>query len=215
MSAMDSISSKAIVTVCAVGLCAFGLGTVTGEDYGAKSARAALAALPTPTPVVVIHTRTQTLYRTRTVTRTVTKVVNKTITVPVIRTVRLAPPTAASKPTATPQPTARAVAASVQQVNALTMAEQYDANKIAAEGYYKNRIVQLRGQAQDVNQDILGSYYVMIKPDGYDGWTSMQCYVSGPQSLMSVVKGNDVTVRGRVDDMTLGIIPLKDCQVVS
>jgi hypothetical protein len=191
----------------------------TGTTVGQNNARAALAARPTQTPVIVVQrhtvvrTVTRTVYRTRSVTRTVRVPVIKTVikTVYKTRTVPAAAPTAV--PTAAP--TATASAPSALQVNALTMAEQYDANKIAAEAYYKNRMVQIRGIAQDVNQDILGTYYVSVKPDGYDGWTSMQCYVSGPQAVMSVVKGNDVTVRGRVDDMTLGIIGFKDCQVVS
>lgn len=31
---------------------------------------------------------------------------------------------------------------------------------------------------------------------------------------MSVVNGQPITVRGRIDDQTLGIIELKDCSVV-
>jgi hypothetical protein len=42
----------------------------------------------------------------------------------------------------------------------------------------------------------------------------MQCYVSGPDAVTSVVNGKPVTVRGRIDDQTLGVISLKDCNVL-
>jgi hypothetical protein len=46
------------------------------------------------------------------------------------------------------------------------------------------------------------------------GFTSMQCYVSGPDAVTSVVNGKPVTVRGRIDDQTMGIISIKDCSLV-
>jgi hypothetical protein len=50
--------------------------------------------------------------------------------------------------------------------------------------------------------------------DSYNGFTSMQCYESGPDAVTSVVNGQPVKVRGHVDDQTLGIISIKDCSVV-
>jgi hypothetical protein len=42
----------------------------------------------------------------------------------------------------------------------------------------------------------------------------MQSFASGPQDVASVVNGQPVTVRGRIDDQTLGVILIKDCSVV-
>jgi hypothetical protein len=112
-------------------------------------------------------------------------------------------------PTVVPTPV------SVLKVNGTRLAEQFDANKVTALAYYKDRIVQTSGIATNVS-DILGSYYVDLKPadDTYSGFTSMQCYVSGADAVTSVVNGQPVTVRGRVDDQTLGVISLKECSVV-
>jgi hypothetical protein len=49
---------------------------------------------------------------------------------------------------------------------------------------------------------------------GYSDLTSMQCFVSEPEAVTSVVNGQPVTVRGRIDDQTLGVIAIKDCSVV-
>jgi hypothetical protein len=103
----------------------------------------------------------------------------------------------------------------VLKVSSVTLAQQFDANKVTALGYYKDRIVQTSGTATNVSQDILGSYYVAFDPGGgYSGLTHMQCFVSGPEAVTSVVNGQPVTVRGRIDDQTLGDILIKDCSVV-
>src|SRR5205085_6288439 len=96
----------------------------------------------------------------------------------------------------------------VLKVSSVTLAQQFDANKVAALGCYKDRIVQTSGTATNVSQ-VLGSYFVALRPGGdYSGFTSMQCFVSGPDAVMSVVNGQPVTVRGRIDDQSLGIITL-------
>jgi len=103
----------------------------------------------------------------------------------------------------------------VLKVSSVTLAQQFDANKVAALGCYKDRIVQTSGTATNVSQ-VLGSYFVALRPGGdYSGFTSMQCFVSGPDAVMSVVNGQPVTVRHRVDDQTLGVIAIKDSRIAA
>jgi tRNA_anti-like len=125
-----------------------------------------------------------------------------------------ATPAGSSAPAATDVPSAVPTAVPVLKVSSVTLAQQFDANKVAALGYYKDRIVQTSGTATNVSQ-VLGSYFVALRPGGdYSGFTSMQCFVSGPDAVMSVVNGQPVTVRDRIDDQSLGIITLKECSVV-
>jgi hypothetical protein len=126
------------------------------------------------------------------------------------------PPAATSAPAATDVPTTVPAAVPVLKVSSLTIAQQFDANKVTALTRYTGRIVQTSGIATNVSWDIMGRYYVAFKPadDSYSGFTSRQCYVSGPDAVTSVVNGQPVTVRGHIDDQTLGIICIKDCSVV-
>jgi hypothetical protein len=123
-----------------------------------------------------------------------------------------------SAPAATSAPTsATAVPTTVPvlKVSSLTLAQQFDANTVTALTRYTGRIVQTSGIATNVSRDLMGRYYVAFKPsdDSYSGFTSMQCYVSGPDAVTSVVNGQPVTVRGRIDDQTMSIISIKDCSV--
>jgi hypothetical protein len=101
-------------------------------------------------------------------------------------------------------------------VDATALVGEYDKNKLAAQDKYTGKRLQLTSYIDNISSDITGNYYLSLKPsnDQYYSGTTIQCYFADKSQLTSLANGQSVTVSGTAQDMTLGIVELKDCSVI-
>lgn len=99
-------------------------------------------------------------------------------------------------------------------VDATALAKEFDANKINAQDKYNGKVVQTSGFITNISS-ALDNFYIQFKPSGdpYYFGTSFQCYVS-KEDAAAVANGQQVTVKGTVNDAMATLIQLKDCSVV-
>jgi hypothetical protein len=101
-------------------------------------------------------------------------------------------------------------------VDATALVGEYDKNKLSAQDKYTGKVVQTTAYIDNISSDIAGSYYLSLKPinDQYYAGTTIQCYFNDKSSLTSLANGQSVTVTGTMQDMSLGIVEMKDCSLV-
>ena len=99
-------------------------------------------------------------------------------------------------------------------VDATVLVKDFDANKINAQDKYNGKVVQTAGFVSNISS-ALDNFYIQFKPtaDPYYFGTSFQCYVS-KEDAAAVANGQQVTVKGTVDDALATLIQMKDCSVV-
>lgn len=114
----------------------------------------------------------------------------------------------ASQPTTAPQtPTI---------VGATALVAEFDKNKLAADDKYKGKLIQTTAYIKNISSDITGSPFLSLEPTNdqmYFG-TSIQCYFTDKSSLVTLENGQSITVKGTMDEMSLGIVQMKDCSIV-
>lgn len=112
-----------------------------------------------------------------------------------------------SKPVAKPTPLV---------IDGTTLVGAYDTNKLNAQDKYTGKFIQTTGYIANISSDITGSYYLSLNPsnDQYYAGTTIQCYFNDKGPLTSLSNGQSVTVQGTMQDMSLGIVEMKDCNVV-
>lgn len=122
--------------------------------------------------------------------------------------------TASSSQEQTQQPTPTSVAPII--VDATALVGEYDKNKLAAQDKYTGKIIQTTAFIKNISSDIAGSYYLSLEPtkNEYYFGTSLQCYFADKSPLTSLANGQSVTVTGKMEDMSLGTIELKECNLV-
>ncbi len=101
-------------------------------------------------------------------------------------------------------------------VDATALIAEYDKNKLSAQDKYTGKTVQTTAIIDNISSDITGSYFLSLKPsnDQYYMGTSIQCYFQDKSALTPLAKGQSVTVSGTMQDMSLGIVEMKDCNLV-
>ena len=101
-------------------------------------------------------------------------------------------------------------------VDGPTLVAVYDKNKLAAQDQYTGKLVQTTGFIANISQDVTGNYYLSINPsnDQYYAGTTIQCYFKDKSVLTSLSNGQSVTVKGTMQDMSLGIVEMQDCSLV-
>jgi len=100
------------------------------------------------------------------------------------------------------------------QVSHKALANEFEANSIAAEAKYEGKLIYVRGPVSSIDKDILDNPYVAIS--GEWDFASVQCFltdeeISGASTLR---KGQRIVVAGVVGDTTLGVT-LDGCKVIS
>jgi tRNA_anti-like len=101
-------------------------------------------------------------------------------------------------------------------VDATSLVGEYDKNKLSAQDKYTGKVVQTNGFIENISSDITGNYFLSLKPsnDQYYAGTTLQCFFADKSALTSLSKGQSVTVAGTMQDMSLGIVEMKDCSLV-
>jgi hypothetical protein len=89
----------------------------------------------------------------------------------------------------------------------------YEVNEIAAEQQYKGQTLNISGTVREVDTDILGVPYVLLTAGGeYEVWGVQAMFPRDrKESLVSLSKGDQITVRCRIDGKMLNVIA-KDCE---
>lgn len=112
-----------------------------------------------------------------------------------------------AEPTTTPE---------VLKVDTKAFIAEFDKNQLAAEEKYKGKMVELTAYVGNISEDILGNPFLSLNPtvEKYYLGTNIQCVFKEKSQLTSLANGQKVTVEGKADNQSLGIIGIKDCKVV-
>ena len=103
-----------------------------------------------------------------------------------------------------------------QVVDAVSLVAEFDKNKLSAQEKYTNKIVQLSAYIKNISGGDYGDYYLSLEPvkkEYYFG-TTIQAYFKDKKALTSLENGQKVTIIGTLQDMSLGIIQVKDCNII-
>ncbi|MHB9052876.1 MAG: OB-fold protein [Thermoleophilia bacterium] len=113
-------------------------------------------------------------------------------------------------------------AAEPMKVDATAFVGEFDANKISAQDKYKDKYIQTTGFVKNISGGDVGGLYAVLDPSQgrvesgitvpYFG-TNMQCYLEKADAS-GLTNGQQVTVKGQVEDMSIGSVQLKNCSVV-
>lgn len=122
---------------------------------------------------------------------------------------------ATTKTEPTTKPTEQAPA-KPEIVTASVLVADYDKNKLSADEKYKDKLVQTTAYIKNISSDITGQYYLALNPtnDQYYFGTSLQCFFKDKAELTSLANGQAITIKGTMDEMSLGTIILRDCAVI-
>lgn len=101
-------------------------------------------------------------------------------------------------------------------VNAKTLVGEFDKNKLVAQDKYTGKIVQITAVVNNISGGDFGDYYLSLEPgnEEYYFGTTIQAFFKDKTELTSLTKGQSVTVVGIMNDMSLGTVIMKDCNVV-
>ncbi|MBK6290135.1 MAG: hypothetical protein IPF59_00050 [Ignavibacteria bacterium] len=113
--------------------------------------------------------------------------------------------TSGSSSTASEKP--REVAAI--KVSAKEYYEAYDGNEVAADGKFKDKIIEISGEVESVEKT-LGTVYVALK--GADMFGQVRCALEDESGAASISKGSVVTLVG-TGDGKMGFPNVTDCKI--
>jgi hypothetical protein len=88
---------------------------------------------------------------------------------------------------------------------------EYDANQVAADARYKDKVVTVSGQIQNIGKDITDNAYLVI--GGRVGLDGVQClFPTGQESAIAgLSKGQSVVAKGKVSGQVIGNVLLRGC----
>lgn len=109
---------------------------------------------------------------------------------------------ASDEPSITPAP---------QLITTQALADDFDANKVAAEAKWKDKFVQFSAKISNITDSGLSFTGVASKQFSM---TQISCRVDDKNQLMSLKNGQTVTVHGIVGTQTIGVIDIRQCEVV-
>lgn len=112
-------------------------------------------------------------------------------------------PTASQSETTQPQ--------EAQQITAAELADDFDANQLAAEEKWKGKLIQFSAEISNITDSGLSFYNVGSKEISM---TQISCRVEDKQQLLSLKNGENVTVQGVVGKQTIGVIDVSNCVIV-
>lgn len=87
---------------------------------------------------------------------------------------------------------------------------EYDANKIAADARYKDKIISITGEINRIGKDITDTAYVVIGGTGLNG---VQCMFPKDQesSISRLSRGQIITAQGQLSGQIVGNIIMDGC----
>lgn len=99
------------------------------------------------------------------------------------------------------------------KVSASNLINAYKANEVAADGQYRDKLVEVTGIVGDVKKDITDTIYVTLGTGAAFELPTVQCFFSNDYAdkASKLRKGFKMTIRGRVE-MLMGNVLVKDCE---
>lgn len=100
-----------------------------------------------------------------------------------------------------------------RSIVAVQLKNEYDANEVAADYKYKHKIIQVTGTIKEISKDFMD--FPMLTLVTSSEWSSVVCGFSDEDEtqLISLRKGQSVTLYGECRGMTLGSIYLNKCSL--
>lgn len=101
------------------------------------------------------------------------------------------------------------------EVTAYVLSKAYEDNTVAADQIYKDKNVRITGIIDDIGKDILDDPYVTFEGT-QTSFFGVQCMFGrgNEGSLVSLSKGQELTVTGKVSGELIGNVLVKGCKVV-
>jgi hypothetical protein len=98
------------------------------------------------------------------------------------------------------------------KISALQLSEEYNANKVAADQKYEDKILEVSGTIDSIGKDILDTPYVTLKGREFSIF-GVQCMFDKSQEdkLAKLVKDQSITITGKVSGELIGNIILRNC----
>lgn len=97
------------------------------------------------------------------------------------------------------------------KVTAKEIADDFDANQVAAENKWKGKFVEFSAEISNITETGLSFQNVGSKQFSV---TQISCRVTDKEQLLPLKNGQMITVKGTVGGQTIGVIDISDCQVV-
>ena len=101
-------------------------------------------------------------------------------------------------------------------IDAKALVGEFDKNKLAAQEKYTDKVVQTTAYVKNISGGSFGDYYLSLEPSNeqYYFGTTIQCFFKDKKELTALANGQSVTVMGTMQDMSIGIVEIKDCSLV-
>src|SRR3990167_3549461 len=96
-------------------------------------------------------------------------------------------------------------------IKAQELADDFDANQVAAESKWKGQLVQFSAEINNITDSGLSFSNVASKEFSM---AQISCKITDKQQLLSLKNGQTVTVKGVVGNQTIGVIDISDCSIV-
>lgn len=100
----------------------------------------------------------------------------------------------------------------VISVTATKLHADYDANAVAADERYKDKVLEVTGKVTGIGKDIMDTPYVTL--DSGNQFMSVQCMFADEHKseLSGLSKGQTVTIVGKCDGQLMGVL-LRGCRL--
>lgn len=138
--------------------------------------------------------------------------------------------TAKSKPTSTQPPIAKSVETTTSEsqkaekeqptavpteaplkVSVKEIGDDFESNQVAAESKWGGKLVEFKAEISNITDSGISFHNVTSKEFSF---AQISCDIVDRDQLLTLKKGQMVTVRGVVGKQTLGVIDVNECQVV-
>lgn len=96
-------------------------------------------------------------------------------------------------------------------VKAQELADDFDANQVAAENKWKGKLVQFSAEVTNITDTGLSFSKVASKQFSM---AQIRCRITDKEQLLPLKNGQIVTVKGVVGGQMIGVIDVSDCSVV-
>lgn len=112
-------------------------------------------------------------------------------------------------------PTPSPIVPSGEAVTARQLSGSYETNEVAADGYYKGRMLKISGRVERIGKDILDQRYILLR--GSDELHGVQCVFpdSADRQLAEVRPGTEAVIVGTCRGLALLNVVVFDCRLVT
>lgn len=97
------------------------------------------------------------------------------------------------------------------KITAREIADDFDANQVAAEEKWKDKLIEFSGKISNITDTGLSFSNIASKQFSM---TQISCRIQDKAQLLPLKNGETVTVRGVVGNQAIGVIGINDCEVV-